>query len=111
MKQSELAKNLDISQGTLSNWERNIHDPDTESLITLSEIFDVTTDYLLGKSDVPTHPPPYPTPTIDELLAQQGITDEYYKNAIKTIMELAAEKESRKELSSEIDALDLLKLS
>ena len=42
-----------MTQGTLSNWERGIHDPDNEILIILSKKFNVTTDYLLGKSDSP----------------------------------------------------------
>jgi len=52
-KQQELASLLKVSQGTLSNWERGVHDPDNEMLFRLSKIFDVTTDYLLGLSDVP----------------------------------------------------------
>ena len=53
MKQVDLALKLKVSQGTLSNWEREVHDPDTESLIKLSEIFNVSTDYIIGASDEP----------------------------------------------------------
>lgn len=53
MKQADLATKLQISQGTLSNWERGIHDPDTESLHKLADIFDVSTDYLLGRTHEP----------------------------------------------------------
>jgi len=54
IRQLDLAKKLNISQGTLSNWERGIHDPDNNSLIQLSEIFNASTDYLLGKTNDPT---------------------------------------------------------
>ena len=54
-KQMDLAKELNVSQGTLSNWERGVHDPDTESLLLLSKKFEVTTDYLLGQSNDPSH--------------------------------------------------------
>ena len=47
LKQSELAKELEISQGTLSNWERGIHDPDNQTLAKLAQMFHVSTDYLL----------------------------------------------------------------
>ncbi|MCI8629751.1 MAG: helix-turn-helix transcriptional regulator [Firmicutes bacterium] len=53
IKQIDLASFLNVTQGTLSNWERGIHDPDNEILIILSKKFNVTTDYLLGKSDSP----------------------------------------------------------
>ena len=51
IKQTVLADRLGITQATLSNWERGIHDPDNDTLLTLSELFNVSTDYLLGKAD------------------------------------------------------------
>ena len=47
IKQADLASFLNVTQGTLSNWERGVHDPDNEILIILSKKFNVTTDYLL----------------------------------------------------------------
>lgn len=55
LSQKDLAAFLNISQGSLSNWERGVHDPDNDSLILLSEKFNVTTDYLLGKSNSPSN--------------------------------------------------------
>lgn len=55
MSQKELSTFLNISQGSLSNWERGIHDPDNEALIILSQKFNVTTDYLLGKTNTPSN--------------------------------------------------------
>ncbi|MCL2170826.1 MAG: helix-turn-helix domain-containing protein [Defluviitaleaceae bacterium] len=52
LKQIDLAGHLNISQATLSNWERSIHDPDNESLGNLARIFDCTIDYLLCNSDI-----------------------------------------------------------
>jgi len=52
LKQTELALMLEISQGTLSNWERGVHDPDNETLGQLAQIFDCSVDYLLGRSDM-----------------------------------------------------------
>lgn len=54
LNQYELAEFLNVSQGTLSNWERGIHDIDNDSLIILAKKFEVTTDYLLGTSSSPT---------------------------------------------------------
>ena len=52
LKQTELAQMLEISQGTLSNWERGVHDPDNETLGRLAQIFDCSVDYLLARSDM-----------------------------------------------------------
>lgn len=53
IKQSELADYLNVSQGTLSNWERGIHDPDNESLMQIANYLNVSIDYLLGRTDMP----------------------------------------------------------
>ena len=53
VKQVDLAEELNITQATLSNWERGIHDPDSNSLKFLSDFFKVSIDFLLGKSDSP----------------------------------------------------------
>lgn len=52
MLQEDLAKVLDVSQKTISNYETGERDMSTETLTKLSEYFNVTTDYLLGKSDI-----------------------------------------------------------
>lgn len=47
MTQAELAKQLFVSDKTISKWEKGNSDPETEILIKMSQIFDVTLDYLL----------------------------------------------------------------
>lgn len=46
--QVELAKYLNVSQGTLSFWEQEKYEPDTKSLKKLADYFGVSIDYLLG---------------------------------------------------------------
>jgi len=48
IRQADLAKELEISQSTLSNWERGVHDLDNDSLKKAASYFGVSTDYLLG---------------------------------------------------------------
>ena len=50
MNQAQLADFLHTSQGSISNWEQGRHDPDNDTLIILSQKFNVSIDYLLGKS-------------------------------------------------------------
>ena len=45
--QEELAQALDISRQSVSKWESNQSIPDSEKIIQLSQLFDVSTDYLL----------------------------------------------------------------
>lgn len=48
MTQTELASLLFTSQDTISLWERNKSLPDVKSVIKMSSIFNVSTDYILG---------------------------------------------------------------
>lgn len=49
--QAQLANKLGVAQSNVSDWENNIARPEYENLAKLAQIFDVTTDYLLGLSD------------------------------------------------------------
>ena len=73
MSQMELARYMNISQGTLSNWQVGRHDPGSDDLIKLANYFGVSTDYLLGKSDDPDSGTSYETPLI--LKSQQALLD------------------------------------
>ena len=48
LSQTDLAKLLYTSQDTISLWERGKSLPDIPALIKLTEIFGVSSDYLLG---------------------------------------------------------------
>ena len=47
MSQGALAERLDVSRQTVSKWENNLSVPETEKILQLSEIFSVSTDYIL----------------------------------------------------------------
>lgn len=53
LKQIEAAKKLGISNGTLSGYERNYRDPDTDILNKMANLYDVTVDWLMGRSNDP----------------------------------------------------------
>lgn len=52
MTQEEVADRLNVTKQTISQYERGLRRPDMESLEEISELFNVSTDYLLGKSDI-----------------------------------------------------------
>lgn len=49
--QEELAERVFVSRQTISNWENNKSYPDINSIVLLSEIFEISIDYLI-KGDV-----------------------------------------------------------
>ena len=46
--QTELAKMLGVTRSCVNAWEMGISVPSTQSLVQLAQIFDMSTDYLLG---------------------------------------------------------------
>lgn len=54
MTQNELSKKLNVSQNTISRWESGERTIDVDNLNKISELFNVSTDYILGKSDFKT---------------------------------------------------------
>ena len=49
--QCELADKLSVKQSTISSWEIGRSRPTFEQVIEISNIFNTSTDYLLGKAD------------------------------------------------------------
>nr|PZN02741.1 MAG: XRE family transcriptional regulator [Bacillota bacterium] len=49
--QQELARYLGVSQKTISNYENGERSPDPDTLRKIADYFDVTVDYLLGRSN------------------------------------------------------------
>ena len=47
MSQEQLATQIDVSRQAISKWELGESNPDVERIVQISNIFDVTTDYLL----------------------------------------------------------------
>ncbi|RFA37068.1 hypothetical protein CAI16_03070 [Virgibacillus dokdonensis] len=68
LSREELAKKLGVSYSTVAKYESGTREPDFNTLDNISLLFDVTTDYLLGRSDQP------------HLSKEEDIT--YFKNKI-----------------------------
>ena len=49
LTQKKLASLLNMSGGTISNYENGVHSPDPNTLCRLADFYCVTTDYLLGR--------------------------------------------------------------
>lgn len=75
--QPELAQIMNISKQTVSNWENGNRTPDAETLSKLSDLFSVSVDFLLGRTDIVT------LPSINGLQQQLSKKDE--KDIEKTL--------------------------
>lgn len=65
--QKEVATYLNVSVATVSNYENNVHSPDYAMLCRLADYYDVTTDFLLGRTDCRRNPK----------ILKRRISDEY----------------------------------
>lgn len=67
LNQEELAENLGVSRQAVSKWERGESTPDISNLIALSELYDVSIDYLAkGQSQEDTQEEPIEKPQNNE---------------------------------------------
>ncbi|MDE7306232.1 MAG: helix-turn-helix domain-containing protein [Clostridia bacterium] len=51
LKQTDIAKMLNVSGNTIHSWETDKQEPSMAMLLQLSEVLEVSLDYLFGKTD------------------------------------------------------------
>lgn len=91
INQLGLAKELGITQSTLSRNINGVHRPKAEIVERLAKFFNVSADYLLGNSDVRHITPnkPTPTPSAKEQLSEYKLA--FYNQAEEITEEQAQE--------------------
>lgn len=52
LSQAELAQYVGVNKQTISQYERGVRRPDLDTLSILCDFFNVSSDYILGKSNV-----------------------------------------------------------
>ena len=50
--QKKLSENINVTEDCVHNWERGRSEPSILDLINLSNFFEVSIDYLVGKTDI-----------------------------------------------------------
>lgn len=105
LTQKELAERVNLSQQTIGHYEVGRAKPDLETLQKLSEIFNCSVDYLLGRTDVP-NPPASPDPDIkDAPLAfygnAEGLNIEELEKIINRAVKKALEEREREKREKE----------
>ena len=76
MTQLALANALGITKGTVSTWENNSRTPGFETLSKLSDIFQRSIEYIMGKSDDA-------TPPVRDELALSQVEDDLTEYVLK----------------------------
>lgn len=92
MTQRELAKVFHVSTGTISNYEKNVHLPDVEKLGEIAAYFDVTVDYLLGRTPYSISPSAMEEKLLDGLTTHEVISiiqtlSSEQKRSLRSVME------------------------
>lgn len=98
MTQTDLADKLNLSKANISKYESNLVEPNLQTLSLISELFDVSVDYLLGKTDDPNASDA--TTDDDDIKfalfkGSEGITDEMYEE-VKRFAAFVREREKEK---------------
>ena len=75
LKQDDVADVLQVTRQAYHFYEKDKANPPSQKILDLASTYDVSTDYLLGRSDEP-RPPKFDTETLDLLKSLQA-----WKNA------------------------------
>lgn len=87
--QDELGQKLHVSDRTIGTWERGTRQPNLETINEIASLFNVTTDYLLGRPEKQTESRQQTiSEAIDTAMANDGKElDQHDKDVIKSIIE------------------------
>ena len=93
MSQIEMAKNLQITSQALSQYELNKRMPDTGMIQKIADFFNVTTDYILGRTEIKNY--------------EEKICEDQEKYSATTRQIESLSEDSRKELKKYIELLKI----
>ena len=79
VSQGELATHLEVTIATVSRYETGDREPDQNTLIKIADFFNVSVDYLLGKTDNPTTSKEISDNDIKFALFGGDVTDEKFE--------------------------------
>ena len=98
LTQIDLAKEMEVTKGTVSTWETNRRRPSFETLNALSSLFNVNMAYLLGSynDDIPVQQPEegrndMALSQVEEDLTEYALKyarlDQYGRNAVEVVIQ------------------------
>lgn len=84
LTQLELGDKLGLSKANISKYESNVHEPSIETLNKLSDLFNVSVDYLLGRTNVRNHTDTFAAHTDDDLSEEAKAELENFKDYLRS---------------------------
>lgn len=104
--QKDLAGHLNVTVSTISNYEKGVHYPDLQTLVLIADFFDVSTDYLLQRTDCSMQLSPLNHPfgtkyTIGDLLRFAAAMDNKSRDQLVDYCELLLLRENGQQESSQ----------
>lgn len=85
MTQKELSELINVSVVSVGGWESGTRKPSAEAIISLSQVFNVTTDYLLGVTVEPEKDSFLLSQSEKTLLSNYRMLDKHGRKAVDTI--------------------------
>ena len=96
LSQKRVARELNISQGLLSHYEKGVRECGLDFIIRIAEYYEVSCDYLLGRTtDRNPNIPKEPEKPDDNRNSITRFNQELINNAISLLFELAQQTENR----------------
>lgn len=98
LSQAELAKLLNMGQSTIAMYERNKRTPDPATLKRLADFFNVSVDYLLGRTDKRQGPEAEPRQQLEQpaFRREEGLqyllADRHFARLLERIPDLSEEE-------------------
>lgn len=97
LSQQELSKRIGIARSTLAGYENDSREPDIDTLQKIADFFDVTLDYLTGRTDDPTGYPNHledlpPMERLAEFIKENDFKDLYFNRSGDYFDDLTSEE-------------------
>lgn len=88
LTQDDLSKKLDIKRHTICDWESERTEPNITALKKISEVFNITVDYLLGYDNTE-------EPTNYKVVKKFRTKDEFEHNLITEVLQMPEDKQRK----------------
>lgn len=103
LTQTELGKILEVEKSTISKYENGSLDLNSNTIAQLCDYFEVSADYLLGRSDLPQ--PSHYAPPQEEL---NKILETFHKNPYTEVLFHRSANLSKKELEKILKIIEVM---
>lgn len=94
--QAELGAKIGVSGATVNRYEQGKREPDIDTLEKIADFFDVTLDYLTGRTDIPGYPTHLkdlpPMERLERFIKENDFRDLYFSRSGSYFDDLTSEE-------------------